>query len=137
MRLTLALAAAAAFACALPSAAAAQATPSAIVSIYRIASGQQVNFLKWLARQEQISAAAGIARSQLYIHTDGDSWDYVVIAPQTTAAQDEAVDAATRKMGLNPRRGGLELRKYIAIHTDTMASGPTSASAYLEWIGEK
>ena len=137
MRHLLALAATAAFACALPSAAVAQATPSAIVSIYHIASGQQVNFLKWLARQEQISAAAGIPKGQLYIHTDGDSWDYVVIAPQTTAAQDEAVDAASRKMGLNPRRGGLELRQYVATHTDTMASGPTSASAYLAWIGEK
>ena len=137
MRHLLALAATAAFACALPSAVVAQAPPSAIVSIYRIASGQQVNFLKWLARQEQISAAAGIPKGQLYIHTDGDSWDYVVIAPQTTAAQDEAVDAASRKMGLNPRRGGLELRQYVATHTDTMASGPTSASAYLAWIGEK
>jgi hypothetical protein len=107
------------------------------VSIYRIASGQQVNFLKWLARQEQINAAAGIARGQLYIHNDGDSWDYVVIAPQPTAAQDAAVEAATRKLGLNPRRGGIELRQYIASHTDTIATGPTSASAYLAWLGEK
>jgi hypothetical protein len=136
MRLKLALAAAA-LACALPGAAAAQSAPASIVSIYRIASGQQVNFLKWLARQEQITASAGIPRSQLFVHTDGDSWDYVVIAPQTTKAQDEAVDAATQKMGLNPRHAGIELRKYIASHTDTMAMGPTSASAYLAWLGEK
>jgi membrane-bound lytic murein transglycosylase B len=136
MRLSLTLAAAA-LACALPGAASAQSEPSAIVSIYRIANGQQVNFLKWLARQEQISAAAGVPKSQLYVHTDGDSWDYVVIAPQTTKAQDEAVNAAAQKMGLNPRRGGLELRQYIASHTDTMAAGPTSASAYLAWLGEK
>ena len=137
MHLSIALAAAAALACAIPGTAAAQATPSSIVSIYRVASGQQVNFLKWLARQDEISAAAGIARSQLYVHTDGDSWDYVVIAPQTTAAQDDAVAAATSKMGMNPRRGGFELRKYIASHTDTMAMGPTSAGSYLAWIGEK
>ena len=136
MRLSLALAAAA-LACALPAAASAQSEPAAIVSIYRIANGQQVNFLKWLARQEQISTAAGLAKSQLYIHTDGDSWDYVVIAPQTTKAQDDAVDTAARKMGMNPRQGGIELRKYIAVHTDTLAMGPTSASAYLAWLGEK
>jgi membrane-bound lytic murein transglycosylase B len=137
MRLPLAIAAAAALACALPGAAIAQATPASIVSIYRIASGQQVNFLKWLARQDEIAAAAGVARSQLYIHTDGDSWDYVVIAPQTNAAQDAAIDAASRKRGIIPRRVGLELRKYIASHTDTMTNGPTSAASYLAWIGEK
>jgi len=137
MRFLLAAAATAALACAVPDTATAQDAPASVVSIYRIASGQQVNFLKWLARQEQINAAAGIARGQLYIHNDGDSWDYVVIAPQPTAAQDAAVEAATRKMGLNPRRGGIELRQYIASHTDTIATGPTSASAYLAWLGEK
>ena len=49
----------------------------------------------------------------------------------------DAVDAVARKRGMNPRRGGLELRKYIAIHTDTMAMGPTTARDYLAWIGEK
>jgi membrane-bound lytic murein transglycosylase B len=137
MRFTLAMAAAAALLIALPGAAVGQQTPSAIVSIYRVANGQQVGFLKWLARQDEMAAAAGIPKGQLYVHTDGDSWDYVVIAPQTTKAQDDAVDAAARKMGVNPRRGGIELRKYIAIHTDTMAMGPTSARAYLAWLGEK
>ena len=129
--------AAAALALSLPSAAAAQTAPKSIVSIYRIANGQQVSFLKWLARQDEMAATAGVARSQLYVHTDGDSWDYVVVYPQTTAAQDDAVDAATQKMGMNPRRGGLELRKYIASHTDTLALGPMSASDYLAWVGEK
>lgn len=129
--------AAAAFALALPSAAVAQAAPKSVVSIYRIANGQQVNFLKWLAHQDEMAATAGVARGQLYVHTDGDSWDYVVVSPQTTAAQDDAVDAVARKMGMNPRRGGLDLRKYIASHTDTMALGPMSASDYLAWVGEK
>jgi hypothetical protein len=137
MRFTLAMTAAAALLIALPGAAIGQEAPEAIVSIYRIANGQQVGFLKWLARQDEMSAVAGIPKSQLYVHTDGDSWDYVVIAPQTTKAQDEALDAAARKMGVNPRRGGLELRKYIAIHTDTMAMGPTTARDYLAWVGEK
>ena len=136
MRLFLALATAV-LACALPQSAAAQEAPTSVVTTYRIASGQQVNFLKWLARQDQINAAAGIARSQLYVHSKGDSWDYLVIAPQPTAAQDVTVEAATRKMGLNPRRGGIELRQYVASHADTIATGPTSATAYLAWLGEK
>jgi membrane-bound lytic murein transglycosylase B len=137
MRFTLAMAAAATLLVALPGAAVGQDAPTAIVSIYRVANGQQLGFLKWLARQDEMAAAAGIPKGQLYVHTDGDSWDYVVIAPKTTAAQDDAVDAVARKRGINPRRGGLELRKYIAIHTDTMAMGPITARDYLAWLGEK
>jgi hypothetical protein len=84
-----------------------------------------------------MAAAAGVARGQLYIHTDGDSWDYVVVSPATTEAQDDAIDAVARKRGMNPRRGGLVLRKYISSHTDSFTRGPTSAADYLAFIGEK
>ena len=137
MKLKLAFAAAAALAFAIPTVAAAQEAPRSIVSIYRIATGQQVAFLKWLAHQDEMAVAAGVAKSQLYVHTDGDSWDYVVVYPQTTEAQDDAVDAVAKKMGMNPRRGGLELRKHISSHTDTLARGPTTAGDYLTFVGEK
>ena len=137
MKLKLAFAAAAALAFAIPTVAAAQEAPRSIVSIYRIATGQQVAFLKWLAHQDEMAVAAGVAKSQLYVHTDGDSWDYVVVYPQTTEAQDDAVDAVAKKMGMNPRRGGLELRKHISSHTDTLARGPTTAGDYLAFVGEK
>lgn len=109
----------------------------AIVSLYHVAPGQQVGFLKWLDQQDRISDAAGIARSQLYAHTDGDSWDYMVIYPVTTEAQDKATDAAAKRMGINPMRGSLELRKYITSHTDTFTRGPMTAADYLALLGEK
>ena len=137
MKLKLAFAAATALAFAMPTVATAQEAPESIVSVYRIASGQQVAFLKWLAHQDEMAVAAGVAKSQLYVHSSGDSWDYVVIYPQTTKAQDDAIDAVAKKMGMNPRRGGLDLRKYISSHTDTMARGPTSAGDYLAFVGEK
>jgi len=137
MKIKLAFAAAAALAFAFATPAAAQTAPSAIVSIYHVAPGQQVGFLKWLAHQDEMAASAGVAKSQLYIHTDGDSWDYVVIAPDTTDAQDDAIDAVATKMGMNPRRGGLDLRKYITSHTDTFVRGPTTAGDYLAFVGEK
>jgi len=137
MKLKLAFAAAAALALAIPAGAAAQDAPGSIVSIYHVAPGQQVAFLKWLAHQDEMAATAGIPKSQLYVHTDGDSWDYLVVSPQTTQAQDDAVDAVASKMGMNPRHGGLDLRKYITSHTDTLARGPTSAADYLAWVGEK
>ena len=137
MAIKLAFAAAAALACAFATPAAAQTAPRSIVSIYHVAPGQQVGFLKWLAHQDEMAAAAGVAKGQLYVHTDGDSWDYVVISPATSEAQDDAIDAVATKMGMNPRRGGLDLRKYLTSHTDTFTRGPTTAGDYLAFVGEK
>lgn len=135
MKATIFVAAAAALAFASP--ANAQAGPQSMVSIYHVAPGHHVAFLKWLARQDQINAAAGLPASQLYAHMDGDSWDYVVIAPSTNAQQDAAFDAAARKMGINPMRGGIEMRTHVNSHTDTMTAGPITAAQYLAQIGER
>ena len=115
----------------------AQASGKAIVSIYHVAPGKQVGFLKWLDQQDRIAAAAGIAKGQLYAHTDGDSWDYVVVNPVTTEAQDDAFDAAGKRMGVNTLRGGMELRTYLTSHTDTFVRGPMTAAEYLAFVGEK
>ena len=128
-------AAAAAGAIAATSIAYAQAAspPRAIISIYHAAPGHQQALLEWLAQQDRIAAAAGVASSQIYAHTDGDSWDYLMIAPVTTDAQDQALDAAAAKMGLpSGPKVGLELRKHIQSHTDTYVVGPMTASQMLD-----
>ena len=138
MRNAFTYAAAAALAFAAPTVAGAQSAPTQIVSLYRAAPGQQVALLKWLEQQERVAAAAGVPASQLYVHADGDSWDYMLVSPATTPAQDAATEAAARKMGVaNGPRAGIELRKYIAIHTDTFVRGPSSVSDYLAAIGER
>jgi hypothetical protein len=107
--------------------------PRAIISIYHAAPGHQRALLEWLAQQDRIAAAAGVASSQIYAHTDGDSWDYLMIAPVTTDAQDQALDAAAAKMGLpTGPKVGLELRKHIQSHTDTFVVGPMTASQMLD-----
>ena len=107
--------------------------PRAIISIYHAAPGHQQALLEWLAQQDRIAAAAGVASSQIYAHTDGDSWDYLMIAPVTTDAQDQALDAAAAKMGLpTGPKVGLELRKHIQSHTDTFVVGPMTASQMLD-----
>ena len=74
---------------------------------------------------------------QLYVHTDGDSWDYLAIDPVTTEAQDDAIDAASKKMGLpTGPSASLEFRKYIAMHTDTFAIGPVTPAQYLTMAGQ-
>lgn len=108
------------------------ASPEQIVSLYRAAPGQQENLLRWFAQQNRVAVAAGVAPNQLYVHTNGDSWDYMSVAPVTTPAQDDAVDAAAQKMGIMAGpRSGLELRKYVAWHTDTFTVGPVTAEQAL------
>lgn len=111
--------------------------PKARIALYRAAPGQQAALLKWLAQQDRVSQVAGVPVGQLYAHTDGDSWDYLAIDPVTTPAQEAALDAAAKKMGLpiGPA-SNLEFRKYIAVHTDTFAIGPTTAGQYLAMAGQ-
>ena len=110
--------------------------PKARIALYRAAPGQQVALLHWLADQNRAAAAAGVPVGQLYAHTDGDSWDYLAIDPVTTPAQDAAVDAAAKKMGMPAgAAASLEFRKYIAMHTDTFAIGPVTPEQYLALAG--
>lgn len=112
--------------------------PKARVALYRAAPGQQVALLRWMAAQNRAAQAAGLPIGQLYAHTDGDSWDYLAIDPVTTPAQDAAMDAAARKMGMaTGPAASLEFRKYIAMHTDTFAIGPVTPQQYLSMAGQQ
>jgi hypothetical protein len=113
------------------------AAPRAMIGLYHAAPGQQEALLRWFAQQDRVAQAAGLAPMQLYIHTDGDSWDYMGINPVTTDAQDQALDAAAKKLGVQSGpRVSLELRKYIASHTDTATIGPISAEQALARLGQ-
>jgi hypothetical protein len=106
---------------------------SVVVSIYRIAPGKHVAFLKWMADREAAAREAGVPATQWYVHTDGDSWDYVAIAPESTAEQDDKVDAILKGKGMSTGfKGGLELRSLMASHTDTFARGPVTATELVE-----
>jgi len=138
MKTKMLIATSVALACTLPGRASAQSAQTAIVSIYHAAPGHQVALLQWLARQDQIAAAAGTPATQLYVHQDGADWDYVLIQPQMTPAQDAAYEGAAKRLGVDVGpRSGIEFRKHIISHSDTMARGPTTAAAYLAAIGEK
>jgi hypothetical protein len=138
MKLKLIFAAAAASACLWSVPAIGQDAQQHIVSLYRAAPGQQVALLKWIARQDQAAQAAGLPATQIYVHTSGDSWDYMVINPVTTKAQDDAVEAAAKKMGISSGpRASIEFRTMIASHTDTTSDGPMTAAQILARLGEK
>jgi hypothetical protein len=113
------------------------APAKARIALYRAAPGQQVALLRYFAAQDRASQAAGLPPSQIYAHTDGDSWDYMAIDPVTTPAQDAAVDAAAKKLGLpTGPASNLELRKFISQHTDTFTIGPVTAAQYLAMAGQ-
>lgn len=104
--------------------------PHALISIYHIAPGKHLEFLKWMAAREAIDKEAGIAATQLYAHVDGDSWDYLSVSPDTTPEQDKKVDAMLKQHGLSTGfKASLEIRQFFASHTDTFAVGPTTAAA--------
>ncbi len=109
--------------------------PVSIVSLYRVAPGQHVAFLEWMAGNEAAAAQAGVAASQWYAHMNGDHWDYLVIAPETTDEQDAAVDAALQAQGRpTGAAGGIEFRRYMAWHTDTFVAGPMTAAELLAMV---
>ena len=106
---------------------------NAIVSIYHIAPGKQLDFLKWMAAREAVDREVGVPPTQWYVHLDGDSWDYLGISPDVDAARSPKVDAAAAKHGLKTgMASGLELRTMLASHTDTYSAGPYTAAEVID-----
>ena len=101
----------------------------AMVTIYRVVAGKQLDFLKWMAEQDAIAKEAGVPAIQLYAHTSGDGWDYLSIGPVLSDAQQAKVDDATKKRGGKTGfAAGLEFRSFVSSHTDTTVTGPTTAA---------
>ena len=112
--------------------------PKVIVSIYRVAPGKHVDFLRWMAQNDAIAKEAGIVATQWYAHLDGDSWDYVAIAPATTDEQDKRTDAISKQRGLPTGfAAGIQFRQFISSHTDTYARGPTTAADLVAAAGQR
>ena len=100
------------------------------VSLYEVAPGRQLDFLRWLAAREETAKTAGVPPIQVYAHLEGDRWDYMVLWPVTTAEQDRKLDEAATAKGLKTGfAAALEFRELLVAHTDTLAEGPTTAAA--------
>lgn len=107
--------------------------PKSLVEIYRIAPGQQQAFLEFIARADAVNVEVGLPPRQLYVHSDGESWDFMLIQPaETPKDKAAALDKAWERSGLPSGADFFfEIRKYIAEHSDTFAKGPTTATDYL------
>ncbi len=111
--------------------------PTARVALYRCAPGKQLEFLKWMAENDAIDKEAGVPSSQIYEHTNGDSWDYMQIVPNFSKEQQAKIDEVTKKHG---RKTGfaasLEFRTFVNWHTDTMTNGPVTAADLVAAAGK-
>ena len=111
----------------------AQEPPNHIVSLYRVAPGKHLEFLKWMAAREAVDREIGVAATQWYAHLNGDSWDYVAIAPDLDKATSDRSDAEAKKRGLTTgARASLDFRQTMAYHTDTLVAGPYTAAQLIE-----
>ncbi|MCB2061264.1 MAG: hypothetical protein R3E09_06625 [Novosphingobium sp.] len=104
-----------------------------LVEIYRIAPGKHREFLEAIASYDEANRLAGLPPRQLYVHQDGAGWDFMLIQPaHTPDDKREALNAAWDRLGLPSGPDFFfTFRSMIAEHSDTFASGPTSAAAYL------
>lgn len=110
---------------------AADEPPMALVSIYHVAPGKQMDFIKWMQAREAVAREAGAPDSMWYVHTEGDNWDYLVVSPQTSDAMDKKIDEMSKKRGLATGfKASLEFRQVMLNHTDTYAVGPVTA----DWL---
>lgn len=104
-----------------------------LIEIYRIAPGLHQAFLEEIARYDEANRRAGLPPRQLYIHSDGADWDFMFIQPaRTPADKAAALDKAWDEMKLPSGADFfLQFRRFIAEHSDTFASGPTTAAEFL------
>jgi len=107
--------------------------PTTTIEIYRIAPGQHEAFLKEIARYDEANRLAGVPPRQLFVHSDGADWDFVLIQPTHYPPDKQAaLEKAWKQLGLPSGADFfLNYRRFVAEHTDTVAIGPTSAAAYL------
>lgn len=103
-----------------------------IVSMYQVAPGKHLDFLKWMARQEAVAKEAGGPATQWYVHQDGASWDFVAITPELEPAKqaeiEKKTEAISKQKGLSTGlKASFEFRHYMGTHSDTFALGPMTA----------
>jgi hypothetical protein len=107
----------------------------AVVTIYNVAPGKHLDFLKWMAARDAIAKEAGARAGVWYAHTDGASWDYISITPVATPEQDKKIEELTKQKGLTTgAKAALEFRQFISSHTDTYTDGPMSVSDLLSAV---
>lgn len=105
--------------------------------LFKLAPGKTEAFIRSVAIWDEVSAAGGQPKTQLYLHEDGEGWDVMLYKPPRptpTAAQNAAMAAKIKQLGLNS--GPLyfiELREMMADHAHLVMKGPMLSET---WVAE-
>jgi hypothetical protein len=112
--------------------------PKMIVEIYRVAPGKHEDFMRMIALFDEANRRAGLSPRQLYVHQDGASWDFMFIQPAETPEGKQQALADAYKALKTPTGPDffVKFRAFIAEHTDTFVSGPTSAADWLKKLDQ-
>ena len=114
--------------------AAAPAPQKMIVEIYRIAPGQHESFIRLIALFDEANRRAGLPPRQLFVHSDGAGWDFMLLQPADVPKDKEDALSAAYKALKTPTGPDffVTIRRFIAEHSDTFVTGPTSAADWLK-----
>lgn len=120
-----------------PATAATSDWPEAYIEIFKLAPGKQEEFIRRLARNDAVTAAAGLPPMQMFMHQDGADWDVLLLKPARTkpltSEQEAAMAAKKKELGVESGPAYfVSIRSLIASHTDTKTYGPISAATWLE-----
>jgi hypothetical protein len=105
--------------------------------LFRLVPGQTEAFIRSVAIWDQVNAAGGQPKTQLYLHEDGEGWDVMLYKPPRgvpTPEQNAAMAAKMKELGLV---GGplffIGLRERVADHAHLVMKGPMLSEA---WVAE-
>ena len=110
--------------------------PEAWFEIFKLAPGKQEEFIRNIARADEVAAAGGQPPIQLFFHENGADFDVILFKPVTgfkpTPAQEAAMAAKRKELGLPSGPAYfINIRENIAEHTDSKTYGPLSAGTWL------
>ena len=110
--------------------------PEAWFEIFKLAPGKHEEFVRGIARSDEIAKAGGQPPTQMFFHENGGDWDVLLFKPVTnhkpTPAQQAAMDAKRKELRMESGPAYfVRIRESIASHDDTKAYGPVSAEQWL------
>lgn len=111
--------------------------PEAWFEIFKLVPGKQEDFIRRLDQTDQVRAAGGLPPVQLFFHDNGADFDLILfkpVAPEKLSSEQEAKMAAKRKeLGIPSGPAYfVDIREFIAEHTDSKTVGPVSARMWIE-----
>lgn len=108
-----------------------------VFEMFRLVPGKTEEFIRDMAKWDQVSIAGGQLPIQLFLHAGGEGWDvllYKPARPKPTPEQEAAMAAKAKQMGLPT--GALyyvDVREKMADHVHFEGTGPLTAE---QWVAQ-